>query len=110
MYQLSFYVPEKDADKVKQAIFDSGCGRIGNYDQCSWQTPGQGQFRPLPGSDPAIGKHGRLESLPELKVEMVCSDDCIAEAVAALKRAHPYEEVAYAVIALANDDIDPASG
>ncbi len=100
MYQLCFYVPEEAAEAVKQAIFATGCGRIGNYDQCCWQTPGTGQFRPLAGSDPSIGEHGRLESLSELKVEMVCADAHIEAAVEALKRAHPYEEVAYTVVKL----------
>ncbi len=98
MYQLCFYVPEEAADEVKQAIFDTGCGRIGNYGQCCWQTRGTGQFRPLAGSDPAIGEHGRLETVKELKIEMVCADEHIQAAVEALKRAHPYEEVAYTVV------------
>ena len=103
MYQLSFYVPEKDAEKVKQAIFATGCGHIGNYDQCCWQTPGTGQFRPLAGSNPAIGQQGQVETVAELKVEMVCADEHIQAAVTAMKQAHPYEEVAYAVVKLAND-------
>lgn len=105
MYKLSFYVPQDHAETVKQAIFDTGAGHIGNYDQCCWQTLGQGQFRPLPGSQPAIGAQHKLETLPELKVEMVCEDKVIREAVAAMKQAHPYEEVAYEVVKLANENI-----
>jgi hypothetical protein len=97
MYQLSFYVPAAHVDVVKQAVFDAGGGRIGNYDSCCWQVAGQGQFRPLPGSDPAVGGIGQLELVDEFKVEMVCDDACIAAAVAALRRAHPYEEPAYQV-------------
>ena len=97
MYQLSFYVPAAHVDAVKQAVFDAGGGRIGNYDSCCWQVIGQGQFRPLPGSDPAVGGVGQLELVDEFKVEMVCDDACIAAAVAALRRAHPYEEPAYQV-------------
>lgn len=97
MYQLSFYVPSAHIDVVKQAVFDAGGGRIGNYDSCCWQVAGQGQFRPLPGSDPAVGGIGQLELVDEFKVEMVCDDACIAAAVAALRRAHPYEEPAYQV-------------
>lgn len=105
MYRLSFYVPAADADKVKQACFDAGAGSIGDYDQCCWQTLGQGQFRPLTGSNPAIGVHGQLETLPELRVEMVCDEDHIRSAVAAMKAAHPYEEVAYGVERLVNDEL-----
>jgi hypothetical protein len=97
MYQLSFYVPSAHVDAVKQAVFDAGGGRIGNYDSCCWQVAGQGQFRPLPGSDPMVGGIGQLELVDEFKVEMVCDDACIEAAVAALRRAHPYEEPAYQV-------------
>ena len=78
-----------------------GAGRIGDYDSCCWQTLGAGQFRPLAGSDPHIGQLGEVEQLAEWKVELVCSDELIHSAVAALKQAHPYEEVAYDVWQLA---------
>lgn len=97
MYKLCFFVPEESRDSVKQALFDIGVGRIGDYDSCCWQTRGLGQFRPLAGSNPHIGTQGSLEILEEWKVEMVCDDMLICEAVATLKRAHPYEEVAYDV-------------
>lgn len=100
MYQLSFYVPVAHVDSVKQAVFDAGGGRIGNYDSCCWQVAGQGQFRPLPGSNPSVGGVGQLELVDEYKVEMVCDDAAIAAAVAALKKAHPYEEPAYQVLKL----------
>jgi len=97
MYKLCFYVPEEQLESVKQALFDAGAGRIGNYDSCCWQTLGTGQFRPLAGSDPHIGVMGTVEMLQEWKVEMVCEDALIRTAVAVLKQAHPYEEVAYDV-------------
>lgn len=102
MYQISFYVPENDAETVKLAMFEAGAGHIGQYDRCSWQTRGQGQFRPLAGSQPAIGKQDRVETVAEYKVEMVCREDALGAAIAALKLAHPYEEVAYQVVALVN--------
>lgn len=100
MYKMSFFVPLADAQKVKTAVFLTGAGRIGNYDCCSWETEGTGQFRPLSGSQPYIGKLDEVERVQELKVELVCSDEFIAEAVAAMKAAHPYEEPAYEVIRL----------
>jgi len=102
MYQISFYVPEKDAEKVKVAMFEAGAGQIGNYDRCSWQVLGQGQFRPLTGSQPAIGSQDALEIVAEYKVEMVCAEAALGAAIAAMKLAHPYEEPAYQVVALAN--------
>ncbi len=56
MYKLCYYVPESHLEVTKQAIFDAGAGRVGNYDCCCWQVRGQGQFRPLPGSQPFIGQ------------------------------------------------------
>lgn len=101
MYKLAFFVPESDLEAVKQALFSVGVGRIGDYDNCCWQVLGEGQFRPLAGSNPHIGDQGTVERLAEWKVEMVCQDEVIHKAVAALKQAHPYEEVAYEVWQLA---------
>lgn len=96
MYQLVFYVPRDHCETVKQAMFDAGAGRFGNYDSCAWQTHGTGQFRPLSGSKPFVGRTGELERVDEVKVEMVCEPGVLASAVEALKRAHPYEEPAFA--------------
>ncbi|KPQ26713.1 MULTISPECIES: Nif3-like dinuclear metal center hexameric protein [unclassified Halomonas] len=102
MYKLAFFVPTEEAESVKEAVFETGAGRIGDYEACCFQTQGTGQFRPLEGSDPHIGQVGELEFVDELKIELVCSDDHIQAAIAALKLAHPYEEVAYDVWALAD--------
>ncbi|KPB78977.1 Uncharacterized protein AC506_2734 [Pseudomonas syringae pv. maculicola str. M6] len=89
-------------DKVKNAVFAAGAGRICAYDQCSWQVLGQGQFRPLDGSQPFIGQGGVVESVEEWKVELVVADDLIQQAVLALKQSHPYETPAYEVWRLAD--------
>ena len=95
MYKLCFYVPESHLELVKEAIFEAGAGRIGDYDRCCWQTLGQGQFRPLEGANPFIGTSGQVETVAEYKVEMVCADELVDAAVKALKQAHPYEEPAF---------------
>lgn len=100
MLKISFFVPIKYAEKVKCAVFLTGAGELGDYDNCSWETLGSGQFRPLSGSDPFLGNEGVLEKVEELKVEMVCRTECIETAIAALKEAHPYETPAYDVIKL----------
>ena len=97
MYKLCFYVPATHVEEVKAAIFATGAGRIGNYDSCCWQVLGQGQFRALEGSNPFLGQQGAIETVDEYRVELVCEDDLIKAAVAALKEAHPYEEPAYDV-------------
>ncbi|PRY63461.1 hypothetical protein B0H98_10856 [Vreelandella songnenensis] len=101
MYKLTFFVPIDAAESVKEAVFETGAGRIGHYEACCFQTRGTGQFRPLEGADPHIGKVDTLEHVEEFKVELVCSDERIHAAIAALKLAHPYEEVAYDVWQLA---------
>jgi len=97
MYKFAFFVPEESAEKVKQAVFATGAGRIGLYEHCCFQTRGEGQFRPLEGASPHLGAVNHLEKVQEIKVELVCSVDLIQQAVAAMKAAHPYEEPAYEV-------------
>ncbi|OGV50819.1 MAG: NGG1p interacting factor NIF3 [Lentisphaerae bacterium GWF2_52_8] len=94
-YKIEFYVPETHIEKVKEALFEAGAGKIGNYDHCAWQTEGTGQFRPLPGSNPFIGTNGELEKVAEWKVELICEENLIETAIAALRKAHPYETPAY---------------
>jgi hypothetical protein len=97
VYKLCYHVPESHLESTKAALFEAGAGRVGNYDRCAWQVAGEGQFRPLDGSRPWRGEPQRLERLPEHRVEMVCEDDRVTAAVAALRRAHPYEEPSIAV-------------
>ncbi|KTC33370.1 MAG: divalent cation tolerance protein CutA [Pseudomonas sp.] len=97
MYKLSFFVPPSHVDLVKSAVFAAGGGRIGTYDQCAWQVLGQGQFRPLDGSQPFLGQTGQVEQVEEWKVELVVADELIRDVVQALKQSHPYETPAYEV-------------
>jgi len=102
MFKLCFFIPESHVEVVKKALFKKGAGRIGQYDYCSWQVLGEGQFRPLKGSNPYLGKENTVEKVPEYKVEMVCEDDLIEEVVKELKRTHPYEEPAFEIYQLYN--------
>jgi len=95
VYKLAFFVPDSHVEVVKAAVFAAGGGRIGDYDHCAWQTLGQGQFRPLDGSQPFLGQAGQVEVVEEWKVELVVADDLISQVVAALKQSHPYETPAY---------------
>ena len=98
LYKIELYVPESHLDAVKTAMFEAGAGRVGNYDCCAWQTRGEGQFRPLDGSMPFLGNQGQIETVIEYKLELVCEEPCLKAVIAALKRAHPYEEVAYTAV------------
>ena len=102
MHKLVFYVPESHLEKVKEAVFAAGAGKIGEYDHCCWQVLGRGQFRPLAGSQPYLGELGKVEVLDEYRVEVVCEDKFISSVVQAMKVEHPYEEPAYDVWKLAD--------
>lgn len=100
MYKIGFYVPPSHVEQVKAALFEAGAGRLGNYDSCCWQTLGEGQFRALEGSAPYVGQQGTVEKVQEYRVELVCEDARLEAAVAALRAAHPYEEVAFDIVQL----------
>ncbi|MEI6897149.1 MAG: NGG1p interacting factor NIF3 [Psychromonas sp.] len=98
MYQLVFYVPESHCEKVKSALFKVGAGKIGEYDHCAWQVLGAGQFRPLKNSKAFIGERGKVEKLPEYRVEMICEKKNIKKVLSALLTSHPYQTPAYHVV------------
>ncbi|MBV6288396.1 YqfO family protein [Pseudomonas aegrilactucae] len=102
MFKLAFFVPPSHVEQVKSAVFAAGGGRIGAYDSCAWQVLGQGQFRPLSGSQPFIGQHGVVEQVEEWRVELVVEDALVGPVVAALKASHPYQTPAYEVWQLAD--------
>ncbi len=107
MFRINVYVPNTHLEAVKLAMFNAGAGRIGMYDSCCWQTKGQGQFRPLAGSDAFVGTVDNLETVMEYKLEMVCEAAHMKVALNAMLSAHPYEEVAYDVYpALSLKDFD----
>lgn len=103
--KLTVFVPEQAADDVRRALAAAGAGRIGNYDHASFSSRGEGRFRPLPGADPAVGSVGDVETVAEIRVEVVLDRKLRSRAVRAMLDAHPYEEPAYDVVELA----DPGS-
>ena len=95
MYILVVYVPSSHAEPLKSALFDAGAGSYAGYDRCSWQTEGMGQFRPLEGSNPLIGKKDVIEQVKELRIEMVCEEVLIPFLTDVIRKNHPYEEPAF---------------
>jgi hypothetical protein len=93
-------VPEEALDATREAVFEAGGGRIGDYTRCSWYTAGTGTFFGGFGTEPAIGKSGREERVAEYRVETVVPEGRIRDVVVALALAHPYEEPAYEVYPL----------
>ncbi len=97
LYALTFYVPEDRCEGVKTALFKKGAGRYNKYDCCAWQVKGEGQYRPLKGSNPYLGKEGAIERAAEYKVECICDESVLKDVIKELIAVHPYEEVAYSV-------------
>ena len=98
--KLVVFVPEGALDGLRDALFAAGAGRIGAYERCSWYTPGTGTFLGGEGTAPAVGHSGREERVAELRLETVFPEELHEEVVAALRRAHPYEEPAFDVYPL----------
>jgi dinuclear metal center YbgI/SA1388 family protein len=102
LFKLVVFVPVDHAETVADALFAGGAGQIGAYDQCSFRTNGIGTFRPGPGTTPFIGESGRLERVEELRLETVVPQRRLGRVLERMLNAHPYEEVAYDLVPLAN--------
>ena len=100
MFKLCIYVPSSHLEIVKSAIFTAGAGTISAYSHCSWEVKGLGQFKPGVGAQPFVGAVDRLEQVVEYRLETIVTEAKVVEVVAALRKAHPYEEPAYDVIKL----------
>ncbi len=94
-WKFEVYVPHTHAEALRSAIAAAGAGRLGHYDSCIWMTSGTGSFRPLAGSNPTIGETGKLETVPEVKLETVCRDEDLKAVIAAMRHSHPYETPAF---------------
>jgi dinuclear metal center YbgI/SA1388 family protein len=93
--KLVVFVPEDHLERVRDVVFAAGAGWIGGYSHCSFNIPGTGTFMPREGTDPYIGKQGRLEQVREVRFETIVPDSVERKVVQAMLKAHPYEEVAY---------------
>ena len=100
--KLVVFVPETHAEKVRQAMANAGAGQVGHYSHCSFSVKGIGRFLPLPGANPAIGKVGNLEEVVEERIETVCYKKDLEKILKAIKKVHPYEEVAYDIYPIEN--------
>ena len=104
LMKLEVFVPTENAEAVKNAMFEAGAGNIGFYDECSFSISGEGTFRPLEGSDPYSGKQNVRETADEQLISVIFEAYKANKVLAAAKSAHPYEEVAYQLISLENEN------
>lgn len=95
------YVPTGYSEALREAMFDIGAGQIGDYSHCSWTVAGSGQFLPHEGASPTIGTVGALERVAEDCIEVIAPARLRPAVLAAMRRAHPYEEPAFGVFELA---------
>lgn len=102
LLKLVVYVPAGYETKVADALFRAGAGHIGNYDSCSFRSEGVGTFRAVDGCSPFVGQVGERSSVRELRLETVVPRELLNRVVDRMVRAHPYEEVAYDLVPLAN--------
>ncbi len=101
--KLVTFVPKLHIYKVREALFEAGAGKIGNYDSCSFSSDGFGTFRGLDNAHPFVGNLNELHTEPEVRLEMIFPLILKSKIINALLSAHPYEEVAYDIIPLHNE-------
>lgn len=93
-HKIVVYVPLANADEVREAVGKAGGGKLGKYSFCNFSTKGTGRFKPEEGANPHIGEVGKLEQVEEERIEITCNTEVVGNVVAAIKRVHPYEEIA----------------
>jgi hypothetical protein len=93
LVKLVVFVPEENADEVRNALGKAGAGRIGEYSYCSYSIKGVGRFKPSDKANPHIGSANKLEAVDEERIEVACEKEQAAEIIKLIKDVHPYEEV-----------------
>lgn len=110
LHKLVTFVPIEKEDIVLSALYQAGAGQIGHYKNCSFSVPGSGTFMPGEEAKPVVGKALSQEKVEEIRAEVIFPAHLENRVVSALKEAHPYEEVAYYITALRNENQEVGSG
>jgi dinuclear metal center YbgI/SA1388 family protein len=108
--KLVTFAPVKNAEEVRNALFEAGAGAIGNYNECSFNVEGAGTFRALEGSHPYVGEEGKQHEENEVRIEVIFPSHLEHKITNALKKSHPYEEVAFYIQSLRNTRENIGSG
>ncbi|MBI2622161.1 hypothetical protein HYW66_00810 [Candidatus Microgenomates bacterium] len=103
LVKIAVYVPESHADIVRQAMGNAGAGVIGNYSHCTFSIKGKGNYKPLEEAKPFIGEVGKFEEVEEERIETVCPQKKVKEVIKAIKKVHPYDEVALDIYPLLSE-------
>lgn len=102
--KIVVFVPKTHTDIVRQAMGDAGAGRIGKYSHCSFSSNGVGRYKPMDGAKPFIGRVGEPEEVTEERIEFVCDKNKTKKVIAAMKKVHPYEEIAFDIYPLLSEN------
>lgn len=106
LIKIIVFVPLDFADELRIKIGDAGFGKIGNYSHCVFISSGSGYFKPDDNSNPSIGEKNKINTVDEMKLEFVCYENEVQNAINLIKKYHPYEEVAMDIIPLLNHHYD----
>ena len=110
LMKLVTFIPKEKASEVISALHKAGAGNIGNYKNCSFQVVGEGTFMGIGDAQPRIGQANQQEHVPEVRAEMIFPKHLSNSIIAALKQSHPYEEVAYYITSLENENQEVGAG
>ncbi len=110
LQKLVTFIPEKNTSEVLSALHEAGAGQIGNYQNCSFRVAGTGTFEPNEAANPHIGKNNQLEEVSENRIEVIFPATLGTAILQALKIAHPYEEVAYYLQNIENENQEVGAG
>lgn len=102
LFKLAVYVPETRAEGIRGVLGDTGAGHIGSYSHSSFNSRGQGMFKPLDDSSPYLGKMNEMEIVNEIKIETIIKEDNVSSIIDSMIKVHPYEEVVYDIFPLEN--------
>jgi len=101
--KIVVFVPKTHADIVRQVMGDGGAGKMGFYSHCSYSVVGIGRFKPLEGAHPNIGEVGKVAKVEEERIESICERSKAKAVIEAVRKVHPYEEVAFDVFPLLSE-------
>lgn len=110
LQKLAVFVPVSHTDAVREAISEAGAGQIGNYSHCTFTLRGQGTFKPNEQANPFIGQANQLERVEEDRLEAIFPAYLQSKIIAAMRAAHPYEEVAFDIYPLDNENPEVGAG
>jgi len=110
LMKLVTFIPTLHAESVIQALNEAGAGNIGQYKNCSFRITGTGTFQPSEEAHPHIGTKGKLEKVEEVRAELIFPRHLERRIMTALKKSHPYEEVAYFLSRLENQNQEAGAG